>query len=48
MWRGLRSDEPHRERVEIPGASHAMHEDAPAAVNQAILDFLARARPRRP
>lgn len=33
---------PHAERVEIAGASHLMHEDDPAAVNEAILDFLAR------
>ena len=30
------------DRVEIPGASHVMHEDAPAAVNDAILGFVAR------
>jgi pimeloyl-ACP methyl ester carboxylesterase len=32
------------ERVEIPGASHAMHEENAAAVNEAILRFLARHR----
>lgn len=30
------------ERIEIRGASHAMHEEAADAVNAAILDFLAR------
>jgi hypothetical protein len=33
---------PHAERVEIAGASHAMQEENPGAVNQAILGFLAR------
>ncbi len=31
------------ERVEIPNASHIMHEENPAAVNEAILGFLAKA-----
>jgi pimeloyl-ACP methyl ester carboxylesterase len=35
------------ERVEIPGASHAMHEENSAAVNEAILRFLARHRDLR-
>lgn len=33
---------PNVDRVEIPNASHIMHEENPAAVNDAILDFLAR------
>jgi pimeloyl-ACP methyl ester carboxylesterase len=33
---------PNAERVEIAGASHAMHEEDPDAVNEAILGFLAR------
>lgn len=33
---------PDVERVEIAGASHRMHEEDPAAVNRAILDFLDR------
>jgi len=33
---------PHAERVDIAGASHAMQEDNPGAVNEAILGFLAR------
>jgi pimeloyl-ACP methyl ester carboxylesterase len=33
---------PHAERVEIPGASHLMHEQNTPALNAAILDFLAR------
>jgi pimeloyl-ACP methyl ester carboxylesterase len=33
---------PQVERQEIPDASHLMHEDNPAAVNKAILDFLGR------
>ena len=32
------------ERVEIAGASHAMHEEAAAAVNEAILGFIGRHR----
>jgi pimeloyl-ACP methyl ester carboxylesterase len=37
---------PNAERVEIAAASHLMSEENPAAVNGAILDFLARhARP---
>ena len=32
------------ERVEIPDASHIMHEENPPAVNEAILDFLGRHR----
>ena len=31
---------PLARQVEIPAASHAMHEENPAAVNRAILDFL--------
>ena len=34
---------PHAERVDIAGASHAMQEENPGAVNEAILGFLARA-----
>ena len=34
---------PNAERVEIESASHLMHEENPAAVNRAILDFLPRA-----
>ncbi len=33
---------PNVERLEVKGASHFMHEDDPATVNQAILDFLKR------
>ena len=33
---------PHAQRVEIPDSSHFMHEDNPAAVNEAILNFLGR------
>jgi pimeloyl-ACP methyl ester carboxylesterase len=33
---------PHAERVEITGSSHAMQEENPGAVNEAILGFLAR------
>lgn len=32
---------PRAERVEIPGASHMMHEDNAAAYNRAVLSFLA-------
>jgi pimeloyl-ACP methyl ester carboxylesterase len=35
---------PNVDRVEIPKASHIMHEEDPAAVNDAILDFLVRHR----
>lgn len=31
---------PNTERVEIPNASHIMHEDNPGAYNQAVLSFL--------
>jgi len=34
------------ERIEIPDASHLMHEDNPTAVNKAILDFVGRHRER--
>jgi pimeloyl-ACP methyl ester carboxylesterase len=37
---------PNAERVEIPGASHAMQEENPDAVNEAILGFLARIQAR--
>jgi pimeloyl-ACP methyl ester carboxylesterase len=37
---------PHAERVEIAGASHAMQEENPGAVNEAILGFLARHTPQ--
>jgi pimeloyl-ACP methyl ester carboxylesterase len=33
------------ERVEIPGASHAMHEENASAVNEAIVGFLGRHHP---
>ena len=33
---------PHGERVDIPGAAHATHEDNPSAYNAAVLAFLAR------
>ncbi len=33
---------PRAERTEIPGASHIMHEDNPAAFNQAVQSFLQR------
>jgi pimeloyl-ACP methyl ester carboxylesterase len=33
------------ERVEIPDASHAMHEENAPAVNEAIVGFLGRHRP---
>jgi pimeloyl-ACP methyl ester carboxylesterase len=36
---------PHAERVEIPGASHLMHEDNAPAFNAAVLSFLTRHRP---
>jgi pimeloyl-ACP methyl ester carboxylesterase len=36
------------ERIEIPDASHGMHEDNPAAVNAAIVGFLGRHRERLP
>jgi pimeloyl-ACP methyl ester carboxylesterase len=39
---------PNVERVEIPAASHFMHEENAAAVNQAVLDFLGRHRGVRP
>jgi len=35
---------PNVERVEIPDASHLMHEDNPPVVNQVILEFLSRHR----
>jgi pimeloyl-ACP methyl ester carboxylesterase len=35
---------PRVERVEIPEASHAMHEENAAAVNDAIVRFLGRRR----
>jgi pimeloyl-ACP methyl ester carboxylesterase len=35
---------PNVERVEIPDASHGMHEDNPPATNEAILGFLGRHR----
>jgi pimeloyl-ACP methyl ester carboxylesterase len=38
---------PNAQRVEIAGASHAMHEEKAAAVNQAILGFLGLHRDRR-
>jgi pimeloyl-ACP methyl ester carboxylesterase len=37
---------PHAERLEIAGASHALQEENPGAVNEAILGFLARHAPR--
>lgn len=37
---------PSVERVEIPGASHAMHEENASAVNEAIVGFLGRHRDR--
>ena len=36
---------PRTERVEIPGASHLMHEDNAAAFNAAVGAFIARHRP---
>jgi pimeloyl-ACP methyl ester carboxylesterase len=33
---------PHAERIEIPGASHIMHEDNAPAYNSAVLSFLTR------
>jgi pimeloyl-ACP methyl ester carboxylesterase len=38
---------PNAERVDIAGASHAMQEENPGAVNEAILGFLARHASRR-
>jgi pimeloyl-ACP methyl ester carboxylesterase len=38
---------PNAERVDIAGASHAMQEENPGAVNEAILGFLARQSSRR-
>ena len=35
---------PDMERVEIPDASHLMHEDNAAVVNEVILGFLDRSR----
>ena len=37
---------PNKERVEIPAASHVMHEENAPAVNEAILGFLGRHRDR--
>jgi pimeloyl-ACP methyl ester carboxylesterase len=37
---------PEMERVEIPDASHLMHEDNAAVVNEVILGFLGRHRDR--
>jgi pimeloyl-ACP methyl ester carboxylesterase len=31
---------PNVRRIEVPGASHMMHEDNPQAVNEAIAGFL--------
>jgi len=31
---------PNTERIDIPEASHIMHEDNPSAYNQAVLSFL--------
>jgi pimeloyl-ACP methyl ester carboxylesterase len=39
---GLRERLPRAQRVEIAGASHLLHEDAPEATSAAILAFLAR------
>jgi pimeloyl-ACP methyl ester carboxylesterase len=39
---------PSVERVEIPNASHIMHEENPAVVNEAILGFLGRQRDAAP
>jgi len=33
---------PNVRRIEVPGASHIMHEDNPEAVNRAIAEFLSR------
>ena len=33
---------PHAERIEIPAASHMMHEENPRAFNEALLAFLRR------
>lgn len=41
---GLQEVMPHAERVQIPGASHAMHEDNAPAYNAAVTEFLARHR----
>ncbi len=38
---------PHSERIQIPGASHIMHEDNGAAYSSAVLSFLRRARASR-
>jgi pimeloyl-ACP methyl ester carboxylesterase len=35
---------PHAERVQIPGASHIVHEDNPAAYGDAVMSFLATHR----
>jgi pimeloyl-ACP methyl ester carboxylesterase len=35
---------PNTERVEIPNASHLMHEENASAFNEAILEFLGRHR----
>ncbi|MDX1567981.1 MAG: alpha/beta hydrolase [Longimicrobiales bacterium] len=39
---GVASLLPNRERAEIPGASHVMHEDDPSRFNTHVLDFLDR------
>ena len=36
---------PDAEQVVVPGASHLMHEDNAAFVNDAIMGFVARGRP---
>lgn len=38
---------PNAQRLAIPAASHRMHEEQPAVLNDAILGFLARATSRR-
>ena len=35
---------PRAERVQIPRASHIVHEDNPAAFNEALIAFLAKQR----
>jgi pimeloyl-ACP methyl ester carboxylesterase len=38
---------PNARRVEVPGASHIMHEDNPQVVNEAIAGFLRGVSGRR-
>ncbi|MGY1639067.1 alpha/beta fold hydrolase [Geodermatophilus sp. SYSU D00742] len=46
LSRWLASLLPEVEQLQVPGASHLVHEDQPGLVNAAILAFLDRCRPR--